>query len=90
MQFTRGMRNIEAKRYVAEKLGVSALDLVDPVVMLDVRKEFGLGSMYESEISGPDDPLAIEAKFNISKVLDVPINCVERFKEKSGRAAARA
>jgi hypothetical protein len=90
MQFTRGMRNIEAKRYVAEKLGVSVLDLVDPVVMLDVRKEFGLGSMYESEISGPDDPLAIEAKFNISQVLDIPINCVERFKEKSGRAAARA
>ena len=89
MQFTRGMRNIEAKEYVAGKLGVSVLDLCDPVVMLDVRKDFGLGSMYESEISGPDDPLAIEAKFNISEVLGVPINSVELFKEKSSRAAAR-
>ena len=79
------MRNIEAKQYVAGKLGVSVLDLVDPVVMLDVRKDFGLGSMYESEISGPDDPLAIEAKFNIAALLDVPVNCVSRFRDKAGR-----
>ena len=26
----------------------------------------------------------MEAKFNISKALDIPINCVERFKERAG------
>ena len=25
----------------------------------------------------------IEAKFNISRTLDIPINCVERFKERA-------
>ena len=25
----------------------------------------------------------MEAKFNISKLLDIPINCVERFKERT-------
>jgi dimethylamine--corrinoid protein Co-methyltransferase len=89
MQFTRGMRLIEAKKYVSEKLGVSELDLSDPVVMLDVRKEHGLGSMYESEITNVDEPIALEAKFNISSLLDVPINSVELFKEKVNRFGAK-
>jgi hypothetical protein len=32
----------------------------------------------------------LEAKFNIAKVLDVPINCVERFKERAWIVAASA
>jgi len=84
MQFTRGMRIEEAKRYVADKLGVSVLDLSDPVVMLDVRKEKGLGSMYESEITNVDEPIALAAKFNIAKLLDIPINCVEIFRSQVG------
>jgi len=84
MQFTRGMRLTEAKQYVAEKLGVSVLDLSDPVVMLDVRKEHGLGSMYESEITNVDEPIALAAKFNIAKLLDIPINCVEIFRSQVG------
>jgi len=86
MQITRGMRLTEAKEYVAAKLGVSTLDLSDPTVMLDVRKELGLGGILESgEITGVDDPLGIEAKFNIAAVLDVPVNCVERFRAKASR-----
>ena len=86
MQITRGMRLIEAKTYVADKLGVSTLDLSDPTVMLDVRKELGLGGILESgEITDIDDPMGIEAKFNIAAVLDVPVNCVERFREMAGR-----
>ena len=54
--------------------------------MLDVRKEFGLGGILESgEITDVDDPLGIEAKFNIAAVLDVPVNCVERFRAKASR-----
>ena len=45
--------------------------------MLDVRKEFGLGGILESgEITEVDDPMGIEAKFNIAAVLAVPVNCV--------------
>ena len=48
MQITRGMRLTQAKQYVAQKLGVSVMDLSDPVVMLDVRKERGLGAAIEA------------------------------------------
>ena len=86
MQITRGMRLTEAKEYVAGRLGVSLLDLSDPTVMLDVRKEHGLGGITESgEVNGVEDPLGIEAKFNIAAVLDVPVNCVERFRTKASR-----
>ena len=86
MQITRGMRLPEAKEHVAGKLGVSKLDLSDPTVMFDVRKEFGLGGILESgEVTDVDDPIGIEAKFNIAAVLDVPVSCVERFRTKAGR-----
>jgi dimethylamine--corrinoid protein Co-methyltransferase len=86
MQITRGMRLPEAKEYVAGKLGVSTLDLSDPTVMFDVRKEFGLGGILESgEVTDVDDPIGIEAKFNIAAVLDVPVSCVDRFRTKAGR-----
>jgi dimethylamine--corrinoid protein Co-methyltransferase len=80
MQMTRGMRIKEAKKYVAGKLGVSERDLSDPVVMLDVRREFGLGSLFDSEVTDTNDAWAIQAKFNISELLDIPINSVESFK----------
>ena len=57
------------------------LDLSDPVVMLDVRKERGLGAALESgEITGVDEPIGLEAKFHIAALLDVPVNSVERFR----------
>lgn len=81
MQITRGMRLPQAKRYVADKLGVSVMDLSDPVVMLDLRKERGLGAALESgEVTGIDEPIGLEAKFHISELLGVPINSVERFR----------
>ena len=85
MQITRGMRLKQAKDYVADKLGVSVMDLSDPVVMLDVRKERGLGASTEAgEILYVDDPVGLEAKFHIAELLGVPINSVERFRELSG------
>ena len=88
MQMTRGMRLKEAKEYVAGKLGVSIFDLSDPAVMTDVRSEHGLGRIHSYAISHPGQASFIEAKFNISRVLDIPINCVERFKERSGLMSA--
>jgi len=84
MQMTRGMRLKEAKQYVADKLGVTPFDLSDVAVMTDIRSENGFGRIHSYAISHPWQANLIEAKFNIARVLDVPINCVERFKERTG------
>jgi dimethylamine--corrinoid protein Co-methyltransferase len=81
MQLTRKMRLPEAKAFVAEKLGVTPGDLSDPVVMSDVRRERGLGTIPTEETAGVGDALAIEAKVNIARVLDVPVRSVERLRE---------
>jgi dimethylamine--corrinoid protein Co-methyltransferase len=83
MQMTRSMRLKEAKEYVAGKLGVTPFDLSDPVVMTDARNEFGFGRIHSYAISQPAQANMIEAKFNIARVLDIPVNCVERFKERT-------
>jgi dimethylamine--corrinoid protein Co-methyltransferase len=84
MQVTRGMRLGEAKDHVAGKLGVSPLDLSDPLVMHEVRRERGIGFVATEERVFPDEPGGIEAKFRIAAVLDVPVNSVERFRRRVG------
>jgi hypothetical protein len=84
MQMTRGMRLREAKAYVAGKLGVAVGDLSDPVVMGERRSELGLARLATPESSFPSEASAIEAKFRIAALLDVPINCVDRFAERAG------
>jgi dimethylamine--corrinoid protein Co-methyltransferase len=84
MQMTRGMRLKEAKAYVADKLGVTPFDLSDVAVMTDVRDAHGFGRIHSYAISHHWQANLIEAKFNIARVLDVPINCVEKFKERTG------
>ena len=83
MQMTRRMRLKDAKRYVAGKLGVTPRDLSDPVAMETVRLEKGLGTLAFTSAVHPDEPGMIEAKFNIAQLLDIPINCVERFKARA-------
>ena len=79
MQMSRGMRIREAKAYVAEKVGVSVADLTDPIIMTEVRTDLGLGLVTPL----PGVPKGIEAKFNIARVLDIDINCVKRFKDRT-------
>jgi len=86
MQITRGMRIGEAKAYVAERLGVSPFDLSDPIAMEDVRRERQLGRITTFEISYPTQSSAMEAKFRIAELLDLPINCVQRFRDHAGLA----
>ena len=88
LQMTRRMRLKEAKRYVADKLGVTTRDLSDPVAMETVRLEKGLGTLAFTSAVRPDEPGMIEAKFNIAELLDIPINCVERFKTRAGLGGA--
>ena len=85
MQLARRMRLPEAKEYVAGKLGVAPADLSDPVMMWDVRRALGLGTIPTEDTASCDDALGMQAKFNIARLLDVPVCSVERFKALSGR-----
>ncbi len=83
MQMTRGMRLEEAKEHVAGRLGVSARDLSDPYTMTELRGQLGLGRVPQHDTFRVEEPTAIEAKVHVAEVLDVPINSVERFRERT-------
>jgi len=80
MQMSKAMKLGEAKKYVANKLGVSTLELSDCVKMTEVRDEHNLGLIAQM----PGRPKGMAAKFQIAKLLDIKINCVEQFKARSG------
>jgi dimethylamine--corrinoid protein Co-methyltransferase len=78
MEFSKSMRLKDAKDYVAKKLGVSTMDLSDEYVMRDLREELGIGVI--TSVAGA--PKGIAAKMNIEKLLDIKINCCEKFRGK--------
>ena len=80
MQVSRGMRIEDAKGYVAGKLGVSVQDLADPVVMNELREDLDLGRVN----AVPGAAKGIDAKFRIAELLDIEINCVKKFRERTG------
>ena len=80
MQVSRGMRLDDAKAYVAGKLGVSIQDLADPVVMNELREDLDLGRVN----AVPGAAKGIDAKFRIAALLDIEINCVKKFRERTG------
>ncbi len=83
MQMSRGMKIRKAKRYVAEKLGISIRELSDPVVMNELRAELDIGTVTQM----PELAKGIETKFRIAEILGIEINCVNRFKKKVGLSA---
>ena len=86
MQITRGMRLREAKAYVAERLGIGPSDLSDSLMMTDVRRQHGLGRITTFEMSYATESSAMESKFRIAELLDLPVNCVQRFRQHAGLA----
>ena len=80
MQMSRSMKIGAAKKYVAEKLGVSLVDLSDEVAMLDVRETLNIGRVT----TAPGLAKGIEAKVRIAKLLGIDINCVNTFKRNAG------
>jgi dimethylamine--corrinoid protein Co-methyltransferase len=80
VQMARGMRIQEAKKYVADKLSISVLELTDPVIMSEIRDDLQIGMMTPL----PGCAKGIEAKFRIAEVLGLDINCVRRFKNRIG------
>jgi dimethylamine--corrinoid protein Co-methyltransferase len=79
MQMTRGMKIKEAKEHVAGKLKIAVSELTDPAVMTEVRRDLQLGVITPH----PLDARGIEAKFRIARVLDIDINCLQRFKTRA-------
>jgi len=80
MQFSQKMRLNEAKEYVAGKLKVSVDDLVDEVVMNELRQELDISTVYAGM---GEMARGIESKFRIAKLLDMEINSVQRFLRKT-------
>jgi len=80
MQLMYGMKIGEAKEFVAEKLGISTLELCDPSVMSEIRNDLGFG--IQMPVVGT--PTGIAAKMRIAEKLGIKINSVERFKAKAG------
>jgi dimethylamine--corrinoid protein Co-methyltransferase len=74
------MRIHDAKKYVADKLHVTPLDLSDPTMMRLLREELDIGT-----VTGvPGVAKGIAAKVRIAELLDIKINSVEQFKKKTG------
>ncbi len=80
MQMTQGMRLKQAKEYVANKLGISVLEIADPVVMSEVRDDLNLGRVN----AVPGAAKGIDAKFRIAEVLGIEINCLNGFMKRAG------
>ncbi len=81
MQLAKKMRLNDAKEYVAGKLGLSLLDLTDEVTMREVREDLDIATVFMGYGAASR---GIEAKANIAKLLDLEINCVEKFSKKTG------
>ncbi len=80
VQLTKKLRIAEAKKYVADKLGLGVTELSDPILMSEVRSDLGFGVMMP--LGGV--PKGLECKFNIARKLDLDINCLNRFKQRAG------
>ena len=78
LQLNRAMKIDTAKKYVADKLGVSVADIADEVVMREVREDMDLGTLNEC----PGVAKGIDAKFRIARILDLEINSVNMFKQR--------
>ena len=80
MQLKYGMKIGEAKKFIADKLGVSVFDLCDPTIMTELRDDRGFGIQMPEAAT----PMGIAAKLRISEALGIKINSVEVFKRKAG------
>jgi dimethylamine--corrinoid protein Co-methyltransferase len=80
VQLAKKLRIDDAKKYVADKLKVGVDELSDPIIMSEVRADLGFSVMMP--LGGV--PKGLECKFNIARVLDLNINCLDRFKRRAG------
>ena len=77
MQLTQRMKITEAKEYVAQKLGISVMDLTDEEVMHQVRQDLDIATLPMIA----DGASGMVAKCRIAELLDIELNPVNRFKK---------
>ena len=76
MQFAKNMKIDEAKKYVADKLGVDTFQLTEENYIRDIRDELGIGI-----ITGlPGSAMGMPAKMNIENLLGIKIKNCEHFR----------
>lgn len=80
VQLAKSMRLPQAKEYVAKRLEISVQTLSDEVVMRELREELDIGTVFMGYGAASR---GIEAKIKIARLLDLKINCVEKFKAKT-------
>ena len=78
MQLTQRMKITEAKEYVAQKLGVNVIDLVDEELMHQVRQDLDIATLPMIA----DGATGMVAKCRIAELLDIELNSVNMFKAK--------
>lgn len=78
MQLTRKMKITQAKKYVAQKLGIDVVQLTDEEVMHQVRQDLDIGTLPLIA----DGASGIVAKARIAELLDIKINSVDKLKSK--------
>jgi dimethylamine--corrinoid protein Co-methyltransferase len=80
MQISHKMKLLEAKKSVANKLGIDVIDLTNEDVMRPLREDLGIGTI--TSVAG--SPKGIRAKIKIAELLEIPINSVTLFKSQLG------
>ena len=78
MQLTQRMKITEAKEYVAQKLGISVIELTDEEVMHQIRQDLDIATLPIIA----DGASGIVAKCRIAKLLYIELNSVNMFKSK--------
>jgi dimethylamine--corrinoid protein Co-methyltransferase len=78
MQLTQRMRITEAKEYVAQKLGITVIELTDEEVMHQVRQDLDIATLPMIA----DGSSGIVAKCRIAELLDIELNSVNLFRSK--------
>ena len=77
MQMTRKMKIQDAKKYVAEKLGIDVMELTNEQVMRERRRDLNLGTV--TSIAG--SPKGIRAKWKVAELLGINIRSVDLFRK---------
>jgi dimethylamine--corrinoid protein Co-methyltransferase len=80
MQLTQKMKITEAKSYVAQKLGISVMDLADEEVMHQVRQDLDIATLPTIA----DGASGMIAKCRIAELLGIELNSVNKFKAQIG------
>ena len=76
VQIISKMKIMQAKQYVADKLGIGVSDLTNEEMMRRIREERGIGVI--TAIAG--DAKGMRAKVKIAELLNIHINSVDLFK----------